>query len=216
MTSSLLGTRILERAALAGVLLRAEQLQQLEAYYELLSRWNRRINLTALPLTGYSGAAIDRLIIEPLIAAAEVAETAINWVDFGSGGGSPAIPLKIVRPQTRLTMVESKGRKAAFLREASTALVLSGTTVLTSRVEDLAVSHVAGTVELITVRAVRFGSAILDSVTALLTLDGRLLAFRGNNSSAFEDSRLEQIADRALLPSSGRLSVFVPRGTVII
>jgi 16S rRNA (guanine527-N7)-methyltransferase len=119
------GPRLAGRASEFGLTLSQPQLAQLEAYVRLLERWNTRINLTALHLHPLSDHALDRLLLEPLVAAKHVADSAISWIDLGSGGGSPAIPLKILRPRLRLTMVESVGKKAAFLREAVRTLALA-------------------------------------------------------------------------------------------
>src|SRR6266851_795023 len=112
MKSSDVVKRLGARAANAGVTLTGHELSQLEAYYELLDRWNAKINLTAFPLDPPTDEALDRLLIEPLIAARYVEDSPIAWFDLGSGAGSPAIPLKILRPRARLTMVESRGKKA--------------------------------------------------------------------------------------------------------
>src|SRR5262245_38745059 len=66
-------------------------------YCDLLNYWNRRINLTSLDLNPPSKEALDRLFIEPLLAVRHVG-TPTHWIDIGSGGGSPAIPMKISRP----------------------------------------------------------------------------------------------------------------------
>ncbi len=108
-------------------------LSPLEAYFRLLTQWNAQINLTSLPLNEPSDAAFDRLLVEPLAAARQIPDASQVWYDLGSGGGSPAIPLKIARPALKLTMIESKERKAAFLREAIRTVGLAGTIVLTER-----------------------------------------------------------------------------------
>jgi len=99
-------------------------LAPLETYYRLLAQWNVKINLTALPLQPPTDSTFDRLFIEPLLAAELVPDLPGIWFDLGSGGGSPALPLKLIRPSLSLTLVESKTRKAAFLREALRALKL--------------------------------------------------------------------------------------------
>ena len=106
------------------------------AYLELLALWNSKINLTALD---DPDAAIDRLILEPLLAARHVPEGA-SVIDIGSGGGSPAIPLKLAAPRIKLWMVESKTRKSAFLREAIRQLDLRECFVETRRYEELLVA----------------------------------------------------------------------------
>src|SRR5215471_18348732 len=88
-----------QRAEVAGVAFDDEVAERLEAYFELLTRWNRTINLTSLPLEPPTAAAIDRLLIEPLTAIPHLSATADIWFDLGSGGGSPAIPLQIARPR---------------------------------------------------------------------------------------------------------------------
>jgi 16S rRNA (guanine527-N7)-methyltransferase len=153
------------------------EFEHLEQYYQLLSRWNRRINLTSLPLPDFPAATLDRLLVEPLIAAGSVENIPVSWFDLGSGGGSPAIPLKVVRPAVRLTMVESSSRKAAFLREAVHVVELSGAVVLDGRVEALAQRVRAGSVDVVTARAIRIDQDLMAAVSHLLGIGGRLLLF---------------------------------------
>ena len=114
-----------------------ELLTSLERYYELLTKWNERINLTSSDSTLGDRHRLDRLLIEPLVAARHVAATAMRGLDIGSGGGSPAIPLSLAVPHLAMRMVESKTRKAVFLREAVRTLDLARNTVETSRFEEL-------------------------------------------------------------------------------
>lgn len=139
MTSTEFKARLTDRASRANVVFSAEMLQPLEAYFSILSRWNARMNLTALPLESPTNETFDRLLIEPLAAAACVPDGGGVWFDLGSGGGSPAIPLKIARPSLRLVMIESRARKAAFLREAVRTLGLRDSTVENARFEDVAI-----------------------------------------------------------------------------
>ena len=153
MTSREFNDRLARRATKARVQFPADVVAPLETYFRLLARWNVKINLTALPLDPPTDETFDRLFIEPLIAAALV-ETSGVWFDLGSGGGSPAFPLKLVRPRLALTLVESKTRKAAFLREAIRALQLPMSDVANVRFEDFAGSgHTPA--DLVTARAVR-------------------------------------------------------------
>ena len=117
--------RLTRRGRRAGVALATDLAAQLEAYYRLLSAWNRKINLTGLNLSDLPPEAIDRLLIEPLVAARHVPAGATRMLDVGSGGGSPAIPLALAVPGMRLLMVESKTRKSVFLREAIRTLGLA-------------------------------------------------------------------------------------------
>jgi len=172
--------RLVARGAAAGIDLSPSLATRLESYYRLLAHWNASINLTALPLDPLTDNALDRLLIEPLAAARCFSPSgpAPIWFDLGSGGGSPAIPLKLARPSTRLTMVESRERKAAFLREAIRVLELEGSAVEASRIEAVATGHpLAGSVDLITVRAVRIDPSLFGSIRELLSVRGRIVLF---------------------------------------
>ena len=169
MKSARFSERLRQRAARAGVTLDGSSIDEIETYYQLLQHWNRKINLTALPLEGMSDQAIDRLVIEPLIAAAIMTSSETTWCDLGSGGGSPAIPMRIVRPLSRLTLVEARSRKAAFLREVVRELSLLNVTVIADRLESVSeVPELAGRAELVTVRAVRLDAALFTAARRLL------------------------------------------------
>ena len=174
MTDTSFDSRLRERCEAARVQISPTQLPKLRAYYELLQRWNDRVNLTALPLAGFPSQSIDRLLLEPIAASSAVPTGATSWVDLGTGGGSPAIPMAIIKPEIRLTMTESRGRKAAFLREAVRLLGLDAE-VLSDRFEAL-LSYPPGSVDLITARAVRIEDVVSLAVH-LLSSSGRLLLF---------------------------------------
>jgi 16S rRNA (guanine527-N7)-methyltransferase len=170
-----LRTRLQKRAAKAGVFLSADLSEQLAAYYELLARWNLKINLTA---TTDIDEAIDRLLLEP-VAAAKYLPSSGGLMDVGSGGGSPAIPLHLAAPKLPLTMVEVKARKAAFLREAVRALGIAAL-VETARYEELlARPELHEAFAAVSVRAVRIEARVLKTLQAFLAPGGALLLFRG-------------------------------------
>lgn len=172
------GELIRQRAERADVSLSEDVAQKLESYFGLLTRWNRTINLTSLPLEPPTAAAIDRLLIEPLTAIPLLSPNAAVWFDLGSGGGSPAIPLHIARDARHLRMVESKERKAAFLREAVRGLGLQGAEVLATRIEAL-VEDVRNraAADLVTVRAVRLSAPLFSQLDSLLRPGGQAALF---------------------------------------
>ena len=147
------------------------------SYYELLSRWNRKINLTALD---NPDEAIDRLLLEPVLAARHFPEAYPSIMDIGSGGGSPAIPMKLAVPSSSLTMVEVKARKSAFLREAVRTLGLQKTTVETSRYEELlARPELHEAFSVLSLRAVRVEARTLLTLQAFVKPGGLMFLFRG-------------------------------------
>lgn len=177
MTTSHFRQRLSSNAQKAGVTLPGEAADLLEAYFSLLVKWNAKINLTALPLQPPTDDTLQRLFIEPLRAAGRFPESREPWFDLGTGGGSPAIPLKIVKPRLILTMVESKWRKAAFLKEVTRVLNLADSSVEHGRFEDIA-RRFPGGAQFITVRAVKVDASLLESTNILLGLDGELMLFR--------------------------------------
>ena len=170
--------RLERRAKRVGLTVSAELAERLGAYVELLSRWNKRMNLTALD---ERDEAIDRLLIEPLVAVKYLPSRSAAVLDIGSGGGSPAIPMKLAASGIALRMVEAKTRKAAFLREAIRQLNLGDTVVEASRYEELLsrpdLHEAAGVV---TVRAVRIEVRLLTGLQAFLAPGGEIFLFRGS------------------------------------
>lgn len=180
MTSREFQDRVARRARRAGVPVSVELGARLETYYRLLATWNTKINLTGLDLADPSPETIDRLLVEPLVAARQAPGSATRMIDIGSGGGSPAIPFALATSSLHLLMVESKTRKAVFLREAIRALELQDADVVTSRFEELLTRpdlHEAH--DLLTIRAVRVEARVLMSLQAFVRPGGQLFLFRG-------------------------------------
>ncbi len=175
-----------------------------ERYYNLLRRWSKRTNLTALPLDGYPAKSIDRLLVEPLRAAELVPLDAhLVCFDIGSGGGSPAIPFALARPLLRLVMVESIAKKAAFLREAVRAVELKDAEVITGRAEDVSASR-PGSADLILSRGVLLTETLSNALLELMRPGGRLFVFGGsrlNNASM-------KLVERCDLGPGNELQVF--------
>ena len=175
-----LSDRIAARGRLAGVSVPAPLGRELARYLKLLFRWNERMNLTGLT---DDDVGIDRLLVEPLLAARWLSAGPLRLIDIGSGGGSPAVPIRLVRADVRLQMVESKGRKAAFLREAVRHLALTGARVEARRYEELAAGLGDGDrADVVTVRAVRLDDRGFMAVSRLLAEGGRLFLFEGQGT----------------------------------
>jgi 16S rRNA (guanine527-N7)-methyltransferase len=169
---------LVRRARLAGVTLSPELGARLEVYYRLLATWNQRINLSGLDLSEPTPEAMDRLLVEPLVAAAHVSASAVKTIDIGSGGGSPAVPLALAVPRLELLLVESKVRKSVFLREVIRALGMRAD-VATARFEDLlAQSELRDAYDLLTIRAVKVEGPVLNDLQTFLKVGGRLFWFR--------------------------------------
>ena len=203
MTSLEFRDRLARRTRRAKAPIALNMLDPLEAYFRLLAQWNATINLTALPLDTPTDETFDRLLVEPLAAAKHLpTDTPSAWFDLGSGGGSPAIPIKIARPALRLTMIESKERKSAFLREAIRALRLTGASVETDRFEVAAGKpEFSGTGDIVTVRAVKADAELFDAAGRMLKQGGRLLLFRPAHSPSADPPGFQRVNTFPLIES---------------
>ena len=145
--------------------------QKLLAYLALLQKWNRTFSLTALrdPSLAVSHHLLDSLAILPYV-------TFDSLLDVGSGGGQPGIPLAIVRPELRITLLDSNSKKTAFLQQAAIELDLPNIAVHCGRVEQYQPPAK------FTVIVSRAFSELADFVTLsrqLLAPEGRWLAMKG-------------------------------------
>ena len=173
-----LADRIAARVSDHGLVASDVAISSFALYLTELARWNQKVNLTAIPLQSpIPQSSIDKLIVEPLVATTLLGSVSRRWLDLGSGGGSPAIPLRIVWRSGALTMVESRERKGVFLRDVARSLRLSNTVVETLRFQDLPSEPQA---DLVTLRAVRIDAEMVDELSRLMSRDGLVLAFGGS------------------------------------
>ena len=125
--------RDLLRQKLKGVIsLSSGQIEALENHYELLLRWNTRLNLTSIESLE---EAVERHYCESLFLAAHLPPGPLRIADIGSGGGFPGIPVGIVRPDCSIILIEAHARKSVFLREATRSYSNFG--VLSKRAETI-------------------------------------------------------------------------------
>jgi 16S rRNA (guanine527-N7)-methyltransferase len=125
----------IERAASEFKLtLNDRQVQQIQQYTKLLGAWNDKVNLTAIrdPLE-----ILYRHFCESMFGSALLPVENCRLADVGSGGGFPGIPLKMIRPDLHVFLVESNVKKATFLAELIRELGLTDTRVIVSRFEEL-------------------------------------------------------------------------------
>ena len=122
--------RLLQATQTIGLPVSSDQIEQLVAYVDLLEKWNRAYNLTAIK---DRGEILDRHLIESLSIAPFLSGN--SRVDVGTGAGLPGIPLAIIEPNVHYVLLDSNGKKTRFLSEVKRALALSNIHVETTRVE---------------------------------------------------------------------------------
>lgn len=183
------------------------QLAQLADYLARVLDANTRMNLTAIkePDAAWRRLIIDSLTVLPGIDDLEpVADGAIRIIDIGSGAGLPGLPLAIVRPGVQVTMLETTGKKADFIRSCIEALGLTNAKVIQQRAEtlgqdeqhraryDAAVSRAVGAMPL-----------VLEYSLPLVREGGRVLAMKGPRA----EQELEESGDAMDKLGGGDLAV---------
>ena len=160
-----------------------QQLADTLTYINLLQKWNSRINLTAVRnpqevVTRHFGESFfaARILLD------KEEEDASTIADLGSGAGFPGLPIAMFAPHAQVTLIESNGKKAAFLSEVVRALDLKNVSVFSHRAEEY-----SDTVKLVVMRAVENFEAALLAATRLVEPEGMLAVMIG--SSQVEKAR---------------------------
>ena len=114
-----------------GIILSDTQANQLIGYVDLMEKWNRAFNLTAVRHRRelFSRHILESLAVKPHIRGEQ-------WADIGTGAGLPGVPLAITEPDKPFVLLDSNGKKTRFLLEVKRALGLSNIEVETTRVEN--------------------------------------------------------------------------------
>ncbi len=170
---------ILDTAHAWGLRLDRRQIEQFTRYSAELRAWNTRVNLTAI--TDEEGI-VARHFLDSLRCALSWGDAPSSLIDVGSGAGFPGLPLKILRPELRLTLVESVGKKAAFLQHMVAVLNLRDVMVLTDRAETVGrdPQH-REQYDVVTARAVAELATLVEYCLPLCRVHGRVLAPKGSD-----------------------------------
>ncbi len=173
MTASLATPRARLDAGLAALGLDPSQDQRgkLIKFIDLLARWNRAYNLTAVrePLAMVSRHLLDSLAVSPYLVGSSL-------LDLGTGAGLPGLPLAILNPEKRFVLLDSNGKKIRFVRQATMDLGLANVEVIQARMESYRPGEKFAT---IITRAVADQETLRRVVKPLLASPGRLLLMKG-------------------------------------
>ena len=123
---------LIEGAQHLGVILTEQQQQQLLQYLGLLIKWNKAYNLTAVR---NPDEMVSRHLLDSLSVVQYVEQYGNDWLDVGSGGGMPGVPLAIIFPERKFTLLDSNGKKTRFLTQVKLELKLDNLEVIHNRVE---------------------------------------------------------------------------------
>jgi 16S rRNA (guanine527-N7)-methyltransferase len=190
---------------LLGFSLTPRQRRAFQLYYQELVAWNARFNLTAV--TDLEGVQVRHFLdsLSCLLAMGDDARGQ-SLIDVGSGAGFPGIPLKIVYPALRLTLLEATGKKTDFLRHMVGSLELHNVTVIHDRAERIGHDPLhREAYDWVVARAVASMPTLVEYLLPLCRLGGRCLAQKGEEAAA-EVS----LAESALLVLGGCLNHLLP------
>lgn len=195
----------LERAsALYGLLLNEKQIEKFGIYYRLLIEWNAKMNLTAI--TEPREVAVKH-IVDSLTALRGIEERdSLRLIDVGTGAGFPGIPLKIVRPDLKLTLLDSLKKRVHFLEAVVEALGLEGAECLHGRAEEAArQSALRERFDIAASRAVARLPVLAEYLLPFVHIGGTAIALKGLHS---EEEAKE--AERAVKILGGRAIESIP------
>jgi len=181
-------------AQLVGVEADTVQFSALLAYLDLLQRWNRTYNLTAVrdPAAMITRHLLDSLSILPWVAGPRL-------LDAGTGAGLPGVPLAIVRPELDVTLLDSSGKKVRFLNHLRRELGLHNTHTIQARLEEYKPVSAFDTI------VSRAFASLADFAEAARHLAGaaRLLAMKGR----YPEAELHDLPGWVQLQSIEKLAV---------
>lgn len=146
-------------------------------YIELIQKWNKAYNLTAIDATD----KVRSHHIDDSLAIASFIEPSTSVCDLGTGAGLPGIPLAIELPNTQFTLVDKVAKKIAFVKQAIATFKLGNATAQHARAEDLAPDQAF---DVIVSRAVGDAELLIKISHHVLKPDGRWLLMKGKDPSA--------------------------------
>lgn len=181
-----------------GLDLESTQVAHMIQYLQLLQKWNKTYNLTAIRDPGrmVTHHLLDSLAIIPHLSARRL-------LDVGTGAGLPGIPLAIALPRMRVTMLDSNSKKTAFVQQAISELGLKNADVQSARIEDWRPPAHEPPYDAITTRAYSDLQTTVQQIGHLLTGGVRLYAMKGQRP----DGELRALPPACALEQLVRLKV---------
>ena len=147
------------------------QIDALLSYLLLLEKWNRSFNLTAI-------RDVHKMLALHLLDSLSIwrwIPSQAHALDVGSGAGLPGIPLAIVFPQTRWSLIDSNGKKTRFMQQALAICAIKNVTVVKSRIEDY---HADQPVDIVVSRAYASLTTFVQSVAHLMQPETIMMAMK--------------------------------------
>lgn len=158
-----------------GITLTDKQLQQFQTYYETLIEWNEKMNLTAI--TQKEDVYLKHFY-DSLTISFDYEFSNQSLCDIGAGAGFPSIPLKIVYPELKITIVDSLTKRITFLKHLIEVLELDHVQAISARAEEYALKH-RETFDVVTARAVARLNILDELCLPLVKHNGDFITLKG-------------------------------------
>lgn len=179
----MLEERLEAGAAALGLAIEPAQMTAFRRYYDLLIEWNAKLNLTRI--TGEDEAATKHLLDSLVVLRLPVSREWRKLGDIGSGAGFPGIPLRIMRPDLEVTLIEATGKKVGFLEAAISELGLSGVQAIHARGEEVGREPAfREAFDVVTARAVARLNLLVEYCLPLVRVGGQFVAYKGPEGGA--------------------------------
>lgn len=158
-----------------GITLSQKQIQQFELYYQTLVEWNEKMNLTAI--TNKEDVYLKHFY-DSLTISFDYPLNNQSLCDIGAGAGFPSIPLKIVYPDLKITIVDSLSKRITFLKHLVQVLQLNDVNAISARAEEYAKDH-RESFDIVTARAVARLNILDELCLPLVKIDGDFITLKG-------------------------------------
>ncbi len=187
------GALIIEGAKAFGLVLDQRQVSSLAAHASELIKWNKKFNLTTI--TDPRDMALKHYLDS--IAPAKKIASFSTLLDIGSGGGFPGIPLKIICPTLKLTLIDGSRKKINFLKHILRSLDFNDVEALQARAEHLVGNHdFVSAFDVITGRALSSLDAFVKMALPLLADEGLIIAWRGKVEQSEIDALQSDVLEK--------------------
>ena len=158
-----------------------EQIEQFRSYYELLTEWNKKINLTAI--TGYDEVVQKHFIDSVLICSLFDFNKDIRLIDVGTGAGFPGLPIKILNPDCRIVLLDSLNKRVRFLETVVSELGLDKVECIHGRAEDVSrEKKYRASFDLSVSRAVANLSTLSEYCIPFLKKGGKFISYKSDKA----------------------------------
>ena len=200
-----------------GIELTALQIEQFKKYYELLVEWNQKMNLTAI--TDQEGVYLKHFY-DSLTIAFNFKFNNQKIIDVGAGAGFPSIPLKIVYPDLKVTIVDSLTKRITFLNHLFKELKLTDCQAISARAEEYAKDH-RQEADIVMARAVARLNILDELCLPLVKVNGYFLALKGlkakeelkeaSNGIKVLGGRVDEVIDFTLTNDDHRSNIIIKK-----